>query len=500
MLTLKMLRGSREGLKELNSVIISASTAKAVFGDNDPMNKVIKIDRDINAKVTGIYEDLPHNSEFTEVGFFAPFELWVTINPWVKEQGWDNHFLNTYVQLKPGYSFEKVSAIIKDAELNKIRNMDNRKEEVARKAHVWLLPMSDWHLRSDLSSDSAVNLVRMIGLVGMFVLLLACINFMNLSTARSERRAKEVGIRKVAGSMRWQLIRQFFIESIVVVVLAFVLAFVLVTLSLNWFNDLSAKQMTMPLGSLFFWLASLAFILLTGIVAGSYPALYLSSFQPVKVLKGTFRAGSLAAIPRKVLVVFQFTISVALIIGTIIVYQQIQFAKNRPIGYNRNGLLLVEKKTGDFYGKYKLLKTELEKTGVVASMAESRSSTTGITMWNGGFSHKGKELEMESGSGTLSVTSEYGKTVGWEFLAGRDFSPELASDSSGLIINESFAKYIGLKNPVGETLKWAPGWQQPTYFTILGVVKDMVALSPYEPSIPTVFFMRDYNNLDQHQD
>jgi putative ABC transport system permease protein len=491
MLSLKMLRGSRSALQDQHSIILSSNAAIAIFGNVDPLDKVVQINKGMDAKVAGVYENLPHNSEFHDIKFFAPFDLWASENSWVKEGGWDNHFLNTYVQVKPGKSFEQVSNLIKDAELNKIRNRDDKKEELARNRKVWLLPMKDWHLRSDLSSNSAARMVFMIGTIGVFVLLLACINFMNLSTARSEKRAKEVGVRKAIGSQRGQLIRQFFSESFLVSLIAFLLAVLLVVISVPWFNDIAAKQIELPFSNLYFWLIGLGLILFTAVIAGSYPALYLSSFQPITALKGTFRVGRLAAIPRKALVVVQFTISVALIIGTIIVFRQIQFAKNRPVGYNRNGLLLIEKKSGDFYGKFDVLQQELLRTGVVSSFAESRSSTTGITMWNGGFSYKGNKIDIGSGSGTLPVTSEYGKTVGWEFAAGRDFSSQLASDSSGFVINESFAKAIGLKNPVGETITWAPGWRDPKSFTIIGVVKDMLAISPYEAAIPTVFFLSD---------
>ncbi len=461
------------------------------------MDQLVRINTEMNAKVTGVYQDLPHNSEFHEVKFLAPFDLWTSVNPWVREQQWDNWFLSIYAQLPPDAdgrqsSFDQVSALIKDAELNQIKHLADRKEQVARQPQIYLLPMSKWHLYGNyyLDDQGAVQMVWLIGLIGFFVLLLACVNFMNLSTARSSTRAKEVGIRKAIGSRRAQLVQQFFSESLLVVLLAFVLAVSLASLSLPWFNDLSAKHMRLPWTNPYFWLLSLVFILLTGLVAGSYPALYLSSFQPVKVLKGTFRVGRLAAVPRQVLVVMQFTVSVTLIISTLIVYRQVEHAKNRPVGYSREGLLLIEKKTADFGGKYERLRSELQHTGVVYEVAESRSSVTNITMWNGGFSWQGKDLDLTRGCGTLSVTPEYGRTVGWQFVAGRDFSRGLTSDSSGLVVNESFAKLIGL-NAVGESVTWVTNWRKAKTYTILGVVQDMVALSPYEPTIPTVFFLEN---------
>ena len=498
MLSLTMLSGSRSGLNDLHSILLSASAAKAIFGTADPLNKLVKINTNMDAKVTGVYEDLPHNTEFNEVKFFAPFDLWTSVNPWVKEQQWDNWFLYIYAQLQPQADINQVSASIKDIELNKLKALEGKQEQLARQPQISLLPMSRWHLYGSYYEDDKgpIQMVWLVGLIGVFVLLLACINFMNLSTARSAKRAKEVGIRKAVGSVRSQLISQFFSESFLVVALAFGLTLGLVNLALPWFNDIAAKQLQFPWANPGFWLICLAFLLFTGFVAGSYPALYLSSFQPVKVLKGlstfsTSQLGRFVALPRKVLVVMQFVVSVSLIIGTLIVYRQIQHAKNRSIGYRRAGLLLVEKKTDDFKGKTELLRAALKNTGVVEEVAESRSSVTGITMWNGGFSRKGKEITCPHGCGTLPVTPEYGKTIGWQFTAGRDFTRALASDSAGFVINESFARQMGLKNPVGETITWGPKWRKAKTYTILGVVDDMVALSPYEPTIPTVFFVED---------
>ncbi|WP_310587644.1 ABC transporter permease [Fibrella rubiginis] len=375
MLTLHMLKGTRAGLQDLSSVLLSTSAAKALFGNTDPMGKVVKINNAMDAKVTGVYEDLPHSTEFHEVKFFAPWDLYVSANPWIKEQGWANNFIRTWAELQPNVDVDKLSAKIKDI---KLKNITNNKEQLAFNFQIFLHPMSKWHLYSEFdkqgnNTGGLIQYVWLFSIIGGFVLLLACINFMNLSTARSEKRAKEVGIRKAVGSLRGQLIGQFFSESFLVVMLAFVIALGLVTIFINWFNDLADKQMTILWNNPFFWLFSLGFILITGLLAGSYPAMYLSGFQPIKVLKGTFRVGRLAAIPRQVLVVVQFAVSVTLIIGTIIVYRQIQYAKNRPVGYTRDGLIDVHMSVDDFYTKFDVLRQGLKNSGVVYKQRSRRA-------------------------------------------------------------------------------------------------------------------------------
>src|SRR5690606_19839080 len=240
---------------------------------------------------------------------------------------------------------------------------------------------------------------------------------------------------------------------------------------------------------------SFAFIVFTGSIAGSYPALYLSSFRPVRVLKGTWRAGRLASLPRKVLVVLQFTVSVTLIAGTIVVYQQIQFAKDRPVGYDREGLIMVYMSTSDFYGKSEVLETALKNTGVVDKVAESQSPTTGIWSSNGGFDWRGKDPDFLTDFGTLSVTPEYGNTIGWQFVKGRDFSKDLASDSSAIVISESVAAMMGFEDPVGEIIRWQPVWDDGLrQYTVIGVIRDMIARSPYAPPVPTVYFLAGNSN------
>jgi putative ABC transport system permease protein len=496
MLGLKMLKGTRAGLTELNTILLSETLAKILFGDDEPLNKVLKIDNELNVKVTGVYEDFAHNSEFKDIAFIAPFKLMVASYDYIRDHqdDWMNNFLHIYIQISPNADFDKVSAKIKDI---KLKHVDA--EYASRVPELFLQPMSGWHLYSAwengiITTSEPLKLVWFYGTIGIFILLLACINFINLSTARSEKRAKEVGIRKAVGSVRGQLIGQFFSESFLMVTLAFVLAILLVQAILPWFNVVADKSIAIPWGESLFWLANIGFITLTALLAGGYPAFYLSSFKPIKALKGTFRVGRFASLPRKTLVILQFTVSVTLIIGTIIVYQQIQFAKSRPVGYSRDGLLMIPKITDELRGKYDILRTELKNTGAVAEMAESASALTDIGAMNGGFEWKGKDPVLQTDFGTLGVTYEYGKTIGWQFVDGRDFSRDFPTDSAGFVLNEAAVKLMGLKNPVGENIRWATGFIDGENFKIVGVVKDMVMASPFEPIKPTIFFLQGYKN------
>lgn len=486
-LSLPMLKGTHDGLQELNSILISKSTAQALFGEAEPMGKLIKIDNQWEVKITGVYEDLPYNTTFNQLHFIAPWELYVSGQEWVKaaraEQQWGNNSFQLFALIADHANMEQLSAKIKNVKYDKVD-----KEEKKFKAEIFLHPMEDWHLNSSweagIQSGGFMQYVRLFSIVGIFVLLLACINFMNLSTARSEKRAKEVGIRKTIGSVRGQLVRQFFSESFLVVCCAFALAVVFILLVLPWFNEVADKKMSFPWAQPLFWLASLAFITFTGLIAGSYPAFYLSSFQPIKVLKGTFKAGRLASLPRKMLVVLQFTISVTFIIGTIIVYQQIQHTKNRPLGYDNKGIVMVQMASADFFNKYDVLRNELKSNGTILEMAESSSPLTGIWSNNGGFNWEGKDPSLDAEFATIWVTHDYGKTVSWQFTQGRDFSRDFSTDTSALVINEAAVKFTGIKDPVGKTIKWGD-----EDFKVIGVIKDMVMQSPYDPVKQAVYLL-----------
>jgi ABC-type antimicrobial peptide transport system permease subunit len=484
MLSIQLVKGNNNALDDPSSILLSASTAKAYFGNADPMDKVMKIDNNQVVKVTGVYKDLPENSSFSGVDFISPWELFSNSAGLKKEADtWRCNCYFTYAQVADNVNINKASAKIRDIKKDKVNKI-----ELKQKNQVFLNPMKNWHLYSDFKNGvivgGRIQYVWLFGTIGVFVLLLACINFMNLSTARSEKRAKEVGIRKAIGSLRSQLIYQFLNESLLVVAFAFIFAIILAQLSLPFFNEVAGKKITIPWSNPLFWSAGISFSLVTGLISGSYPALYLSSFQPVKVLKGTFRVGRLAAIPRKVLVVVQFTVSVVLIIGTIIVFRQIQFAKNRPVGYSRAGLITLPMVTGDIHKQFAAVKDELKKNGAIISIAEAASPTTGNYSSNSGFDWKGKDPGQAVEFPNIDISPDYGKTIAWQLADGRDLSAAYLTDSLAFVINETAAKFMGLKNPVGETLKW-----DGVSFHIIGVVKDMVAESPYFPVRPTLFHL-----------
>jgi len=477
-ITLNILKGTQASLKDRSSVLISKSLAKIIFGNTDPINKIIKLNSSYAQKVMGVYNDFPKNTRFSNVDFIAPIDVLFASS--AATNNWLSSAFQIYALLNTNSVPVKVSS--------KIKNALYENSHDASKPALFLFPMRQWHLYEFKNGEivtGRMQFVWLFGIIGMFVLLLACINFMNLSTAQSEKRAKEVGIRKTIGSLRKQLIFQFFSESLLMVALAFVLSLLMVQFALPFFNEIADKEMAIFWRDVFFWLISFAFIIITALIAGSYPALFLSSFKPIKVLKGTFKAGRLSAIPRKALVVVQFTVSVTLIIATIVVFEQIQFAKNRPIGYNRNSLITILYNTSEIQN-YTSFRNELLNTGAVTSVSASSSPTTGIWSSADNLNWKGKDPNRQEMFGTILIDPDYANVVEWKMKEGRNFSKELKTDSSSFIFNEAAIRQMNLKNPVGEIVQWhGRNW------TIIGVVKDMVMTSPFDPITPAVFLMDD---------
>ncbi len=488
-LSLNMINGVRNGLKEMHSILLSQSLSEVLFGKMDPVGEILKLENKVDIKVTGVYEDFPENSSFKKLDFILPWDLYVSQDWWIKEvlesvNPWDaGGSTRTYVQMAENTIIEEVSLKIRDIITDKKSELDKTYEQ-----EVFLHRMSKWHLYGEFKNGTSIGGgigdVWLFGVIGLLVLLLACINFMNLSTARSEKRAKEVGIRKAIGSNRRQLISQFFIESILISTLAFLFSIFVVAFILPFFNRIADSHVVILWDNPLFWILGLAFSILTGITAGMYPALYLSSFKPVKVLKGVFKAGQSASTPRQILVVSQFTISIMLIIGTIIVYQQINYAQNRPLGYDKDGLIAVST-TEETHKNIDAIRLSLINEESIIEMSESNNLIT--DEWNtaGGFEWDGKDSKLVGEFHIGSVNYDYGKTIGWKIKEGRDFSREFGTDSIQLILNESAVAFMNLKDPVGKILR-NPG-EASSVITIVGVVEDLLIASPYEPVKPYIF-------------
>ncbi len=493
MFTLNMLKGNWDALKVPNSIVISQSTALAFFGNENPVGKFMELNNMASVLVTGVFQDLPNNSKFKDLTFIAPWELYVSSYNWIRIERdnnlWNNNSHQVFTQIASGTTMQQVSTKIKKTLFDNLSEYSKRS-----KPEIFLYPMKDWHLRSNwkngVNIGGFIQYVWLFGVIGLFVLILACINFMNLSTAQSEKRAKEVGVRKSIGSSKNQLITQFLSESFLVVILASILAIFFVLFILPSFNQLAGKQILFPFTNLLFWSIIFVFILITGFFAGSYPALYLSSFHPVKVLKGTFKAGKSATAFRKVLVVTQFTVSVVLIIGTIVIEEQIQFSKNRSVGYEKDKLIMIEKTTEDYEGKYNILRNELINSRAVIEMAESSSPLTEVWSSSGGFEWEGRNADFIPNIVTVSISHDYGKTIGWDIVQGRDFSRDFATDSTAFVLNEAAVKYMGLKEPIGKTIRW-----NNQNHKVIGVIKDILSESPFE-SVKQAVYMIKYNNTN----
>ncbi len=483
-----LLKGSADAvLKAPYSIVLTQSTAKALFGNDDAMNKAVRIDNQHNLTVTGVMKDVPGNSSF-QFNYIVPFSYAVLAEDWIKQSQteWGNNSFQTFVVLQPGVSYEQV-----EPKMKLMLKKYNPDDYANLKYEVFMQPMKDWHLYTDFKNGIAVggfiDYVKMFSIIGMLVLLIACINFMNLSTARSEKRAREVGIRKAVGSQRKDLVFQFLIESVVITFIAFLLSVLFVQLALPAFNALTKTTINIPYSNVMFWVIMISYVLITGLLAGSRPAFYLSSFNPVKVLKGAINIGRSASLPRKILVVMQFSCSVALIISTIIVYQQLQYAKDRPTGYDTNRLMITDVSI-DLSRNYGALKNEMLNSGIVTSVTKSSSPVTAIYSSNDVNNWPGKLPGETLELATVAVSdTDYFKTLGTQMLQGRNFSGSLGSDSLSMIINEAAVKRMRLKEPLNKIIDWGQTTQPAR---IIGVVKDALMASPFDPASPTYFMFK----------
>ncbi|APZ45128.1 ABC transporter permease [Polaribacter reichenbachii] len=487
MLSLEIISGVKNGIDDQKSIMISESIAKSLFKDQNPIGKIIKVNNTADLLVSAVYKDIPINNDFYETKFIGSWDFYVSERPWIQnaKTSWGNNSFQLFVQINENTTMDAVTAKIIDVKKRMAP------DEVEFNPQMFLFPMKDWYLRSNFENGiqvgGRIENVWLFGIIGVFVLLLACINFINLSTARSEKRAIEVGIRKSIGSKRSQLIAQFLSESFLIVLLSFILAIGLVLLFLNGFNNLASKEIIFPWSDFQFWGVSFLFIIIISFLAGSYPALYLSSFNPVTVLKGTFKTGRYAALPRKILVVTQFTVSVALIIGTMVVMNQIDFAKNRPAGYNKEGLVQIPVMSSEFLGKSDVMRNQFIASGAVTEMATTSSPTTSVWSNSGGYTWEGKPPGFQENFAYTHVSYEFVEALGLKIIDGRGFSRKFASDSTAIILNKTAVDYMGIKDPVGKYLR-DPDTDEPNPpLKIIGVIDDMIMQSPYSPVKQSIY-------------
>lgn len=473
---------SSEVLDDPSSIVISESLAAIMFKDENPIGQFLKVDDQSVLKVTGIFEDTPPNSSF-QFDYLIPWKHRESIDEWVVNQktNWGNYSFQVFVELSETTAEQEVEAAI--AGMLKEKGEDDMPRE------FFLHPMPRWRLHSNFENGKEAGgqheYVTLFTVIAMFILVIACINFMNLATARSERRAREVGIRKSLGSRRGQLIMQFYGESLMISLISFVLAIVLVSAILPAYNDLVDKRLFLDFQSSGFWLFSLTIIFVTGVVSGSYPSLYLSSFNPVKTLKGKVSVGKNANLPRKVLVMLQFGFAVFLIISTVVIINQIDLAKSRELGYNQEGLITIPL-TDDITENYELIKQDLLSTGAVVAMTRSNSDVTQINS-NNFLSWPGKPETQRVLFVTITTELDYAKTVGAEMIYGRDFSKEFVTDSSAIVVNKAALDVMGLEDPIGTQLDL---WGQKR--TLIGVIDDILMGSPYEQVRPMFMVLDDW--------
>ncbi|MFL9483311.1 ABC transporter permease [Chitinophagaceae bacterium LWZ2-11] len=478
-----LLQGDKNTvLNDPYSIVLTESTAKALFGNENPMNKFVRVDNLNNLKVTGILKDLPANTSFN-FNYLIPFSYFEQTKSWVRERRAGNFGGNSFqqfVKLKPGVTYAQVAAKIVNIE--KIDKTD-KSDVNGMNSEVILQPLKNWHLYGNYENGKEtggfIDYVRMFSIIGILVLLIACINFINLTTARSEKRAREVGVRKAIGSRRKQLIVQFLVESLMLCCFSFLVSILLVQLALPFFNTLTGNKISIPFTNIFFWVIMFGAICITAFIAGSRPAFYLSSFQPVKVLKGNGSVGKAAALPRKILVVTQFSCSIALIISTIIIYKQIQYAKDRPVGYDINRLM-VTNMNEDLGRNYTALKNELIQKGVIENMTQASDAVTNLNWHTNLDNWSGKNANETVEMGVVLIGDDYFKTLNIPIQSGRDFVS--AADSGRIIFNEAAVKRLRLKEPLNEPITW-----DDDRYSVVGVAKDALMLSPFSAAEPTMF-------------
>ncbi|MBB5394297.1 ABC transporter permease [Mucilaginibacter sp. AK015] len=471
-----MQGNKRSALSDVSSVILTESAAKAIFGNTNPLGQTVKYNNQFPMKVSAIIKDNPGNSSFTFKAIIS-WDAFLSQQPWLKGENWDNYGYATYVLLKPNASAAAVNIKIKD--------LIGRYFPPDKEVKLFMYPFTQLHLHGDFKNGvnvgGRISYLRLFLFLAIGILVIACINFMNLSTARSEKRAREVGIRKAIGARRTALIKQFMGESLLLAFAAFILSLILILVLTPVFADLTGIMLNIPYGNVWVWLTALTATAVTGLFAGSYPALFLSSFNPVRVLKGRFFSTETTVRPRQVLVIIQFTFAICLVVFSFFVHRQINYIKELPIGYNRNGLIELPA-DGAMFDKFDSFRQEALSAGAITDAASISEPITKITSatwqnrWPGQL--PGEE---KTPIDCIAVTYHMLNTYQIKIIEGRDFATDRLSDSTAVILNEAAVKLMKLKDPVGQKITWMNAGR-----TIIGVAKNFVWGSPYDAVRPTI--------------
>ncbi|MBV7531806.1 ABC transporter permease [Chitinophaga sp. sic0106] len=481
-----VVKGGRDLLQDPNSIVLTQSTAKALFGDADPINQIVKVDNQFNLRVTGIIEDVPANAT-VPFDFVFPFKALYPANEWMQHvrNDFGNNSFQCFVKLAPGVNPESVA---KQASQLIAKGLgDNHLTAMLHAASQWRLYDQ---IENGKPTSGFINYVRMFMSIGILILIIACINFVNLSVAQSDKRAKEVGVRKAIGSSKTDLVLQFLTQSFLLTGIATVCSLLILVLVLPAFNAMAGSELKLPLGNPAAWGVLLGFIVLVTLLAGSRPAFVLSAFRPVMVLKGLKQPGKNSGGAMKTMVIIQFAASIALIIGTATIYQQIQYGKSRPTGYNISGLVATDM-TADLSRNFTALKNDLLASGAVKSVTAATSPTTAVWSHSVINDWKGKTTASASylNVARVAVLEDYFSTTGMQLKEGRDFHATIGADSNAVIVNETAVKQMGLTSPIGQLITWNGNKR----VEIVGVVKDALMVSPFTPSEATVFYHSDNN-------
>jgi predicted permease len=478
MFSFPLLQGNAQtALNSPVNIAISRRVAENFFGSPQAaVGKTIRYENQKDFKITAVFENIPHNSS-RKFEYLINWQAFLEMNSWAKE--WGNNGPGTLIMLRADANPAKV-----ENKIRKLLDKYNKDQSAAFRIELGLQRYDKLYLYSQFKNGKIaggrIEYVRLFSIVAVFILLIACINFMNLTTARSVKRAREIGIRKVVGAVRSALRYQFIGEAILLSLFAILISIVLVALILPGFNSITSKQISLPVSEGVFWLTLVGLTLVTGIISGSYPAIFLSSLNPIRVLKGTLKFTTGAAWFRKGLVVFQFVLSTVLIIGTIVVSKQVEYVQSQNLGYNRHNLVYIPLE-GDLTAKYSLFKEQALKMPGIQHVSRISQPPTQIENGTGGVEWDGKDPNTKPMFTQAAVGYDFVKTMNIRILEGRDFSKDFATDSVGYMINEAALKKIGYKDPVGKPLTF---WQKKG--TIIAVIKDFHFNSLHQPINPLV--------------